>query len=110
MGGSLPLVDSCFSSAKPTLLTPAIAQIRSRAALRLGRMKGAVQVDETPIGVGADRHSYLTAVVWRQDASTADLMRGANAGASLTAALAAKPTMSLPKPWPSKVLRIVTFV
>ena len=69
----------------------------------------AVQVGETPIGMG-DRHSGLTAVVRRQDASTADLMRCANAGASLMAALTAKPTMSLPKPWPSKVLRIVTFV
>jgi hypothetical protein len=67
-------------------------------------MKGAVQVGETRIGVGADRYSYLTAVVPRQEASTVDLIRCANAGASLTAALAAKPTMSLPNPWPSKVL------
>ena len=51
------------------------AQIRAPAALRRGANGGAVQVGETPIGVGADRHSDLTAVVRRQDASTADLMR-----------------------------------
>jgi hypothetical protein len=39
-----------------------------------------------------------------QAASTADLIRSANAGASLTAALVAKPTISLPDPCPSNVL------
>jgi hypothetical protein len=77
---------------------------------RNGRRQGGVPAGKVLIGVGGDHHSRSTPVPSRQDASTADLMRCANAGASLMAAFAAKPTMSLPRPWPSKVLRIVTFV
>jgi hypothetical protein len=77
---------------------------------RSPRIKGAVRVADPASARPRIGTRILTAVVQGQDASTADLMRCANAGASLMAALAAKPIMSLPKPWPAKVLRIVTLV
>ncbi len=45
-----------------------------------------------------------------QDASTAALIRCPNAFASLRAAPRAKPTRSLPTPWPSRTLKIRTRV
>ena len=45
-----------------------------------------------------------------QEASTAALMRCANASASLAAALRAKPTSNLPTPCPAKELNTVTRV